>query len=135
VAHRFLWSALSKEKKYREAVETARGFLALQGYRASADALSSTFEEGGYSPAMRRAAAALAEQKRKSHRQGGYLPAIHIARLFAHAGDKDKALGALEEAMRERSPSMASLNVDPDWDVLRGSSGYEELLRRLRLPR
>jgi hypothetical protein len=66
--------------------------------------------------------------------KGRYIPAMHIARLYAHAGEKDQALDALEDAFHERSPSMGSLNVDPDWDVLRGGPRYEDLLRRLNLP-
>jgi TolB-like protein/DNA-binding winged helix-turn-helix (wHTH) protein len=56
-----------------------------------------------------------------------------IAQAFAGIGDKGQTLAWLEKAYARRSNSLTSLKVDPAYDLLRGDSRFENLLRRVGL--
>lgn len=63
-----------------------------------------------------------------------YVPALRIARLYAHAAEKDKALPWVEKAYEEREPPLVHLWVSWDWDNLRDSPRFHALLRRMNFP-
>ncbi len=71
----------------------------------------------------------MAERSRQKH-----VPAIRIARMYAHSGDKDKALDWLEKAYQNRESPMARTAVFWDWDSLRGEPRFKDLLQRMKLP-
>ena len=48
-----------------------------------------------------------------------YVLPTEIARLYAYAGEKERALDWLEKAYQERDMYMVYLSVDPTWDSLR----------------
>ena len=58
-----------------------------------------------------------------------YLEAI----VYSGLGDKDKALGQLEKALREKACWMVFLNVDPFLDSLRLEPRFTSLIRRMGL--
>jgi hypothetical protein len=62
-----------------------------------------------------------------------YVQPTQVARLYAHAGDKDHALQWLEKAFEEQLPAMVHLGVDLDWEILRDDPRFQDLLRRLNL--
>lgn len=49
--------------------------------------------------------------------------------LYTHLGEKSKALDLLEEAYEQRSLSMTELAIEPAFDLLRGESRFQNLLR------
>jgi TolB-like protein/DNA-binding winged helix-turn-helix (wHTH) protein len=58
--------------------------------------------------------------------------------LLAYAGsseekEKDKILVLLHEAYAQRSPALAQIKVDPQYDPLRGDSRFQELLHQVGL--
>lgn len=55
------------------------------------------------------------------------------AETCARAGDKQKALRYLAEAIKERDHRVTQLKVNPIFDVLRSEPRWEELLRRVNL--
>ena len=59
---------------------------------------------------------------------GGYM-----ARAYAALGDRDRAFTWLERAVRGRSPVIAYLRVDPQFDALRGDVRFARLLREAGL--
>lgn len=59
---------------------------------------------------------------------------MHIARLYAHAGEQEAALDLLDRAYADRFFSMSAIAVDSDWDALRDHPRFLELLRRMNLP-
>jgi len=59
---------------------------------------------------------------------------VRIARMFAHAGDADRALHWLERAYDNRESPLARLAVFWDWDDLRPDPRFRNLLTRLNLP-
>ncbi len=63
-----------------------------------------------------------------------HVPAIRIARMFAHAGETDSALQWLERAYENHESPMGRLGVVWDWQALRSEPRFQDLMRRLNLP-
>jgi hypothetical protein len=78
---------------------------------------------------MRLAGEVLSGRSNRSH-----VPAMRIARMYAHAGENDRAFEWLEKAYEERETTMIHLNVGWDWDGLRDDLRFHSLLRRMSLP-
>jgi hypothetical protein len=106
----------------------AETFFEVLGDKEIAQVLQCGYTDGGYSKAMHLAAERLSE---RSHLT--YVQPTQIARLYAHAGDKDHALEWLEKAYEERLPAMVHLGVDLDWSSLRSEPRFQDLMRRLNL--
>jgi hypothetical protein len=113
---------------YEEAVGAAKAFFAVLGDKEIVQALQSGYAAAGYSGAMRAAAETLSQRSYLT-----YVQPTQIARLYAHAGDKDHALQWLEKAFEEQLPAMVHLGVDLDWEILRDDPRFQDLLRRLNL--
>ena len=94
-----------------------------------ADALTHGYTEGGYARAMHRGAEVLADSSKRTH-----VPAVRIARLYAHAGDKDEVLRWLKKAYDERETPLIHLGVAWDWDLLKTDPRFQDLLRSMRFP-
>jgi len=88
------------------------------------------FAESDYRGAMKLAAEAMAARAQQTH-----VPAIRIARLYAHAEEKDRALDWLEKAYEAREGPLSRLGVVWDWDNLRDDPHFQSLLRRMNLPK
>jgi hypothetical protein len=58
---------------------------------------------------------------------------VEAARCFAQVGDKEQALSLLEECYQQRCYSMVTVKAEPDFDVLRDESRYQDLERRIGL--
>ena len=82
-----------------------------------------------YPRAMHLGADVLAERSRHS-----YVPAIRIARLYAHARDKEQVMKWLEKAYDRRESPLGHLSVAWDWDLMRDDPRFRELVRRSGLP-
>jgi len=127
-AHMGLWGAYYKKGMHDEALaEAIKFFVALHDV-AVADALTHGYRQGGYARAMHRGAAVLAERSKRTH-----VPAVRIARLYAHAGDKDEVLRWLRKAYDDRESPLLHLSVAWDWDFLRNDPRFQDLLRRVEL--
>jgi TolB-like protein/lipoprotein NlpI len=124
-----LWGAYYQKRMYGEAQEEAKKFFALIGDQEVAEALACGCAEGGYPGAMSRAAEKLVERSKQT-----YLPAVRVARLYAHAGKKDQALAWLEKAYDEHESPLVHLGVGWDWDSLRDEPRFQDLLRRMNIP-
>ncbi len=128
-AHLGLWGAFCQKQMYEEALAEAQKFHALVGYSEVAEALSQGYGQSDYKGAMRRAAEALATRSQQTH-----VPSIRIARLYAHSGEKERALDWLDKAYEERDPPLSRLSVVWDWDSLRDDQRFQNLLRRMNFP-
>jgi len=62
-----------------------------------------------------------------------YVPRYQIAAIYVGLGEKDKALGSLEQAFSNREEIITFLKVDPTWDTLRSDSKFQDLLHRAGL--
>jgi hypothetical protein len=65
-----------------------------------------------------------------------YLPAVHLAIIYAGLGENDKALDSLGKGYDDRSTGggvITTIKVDPIFDPLRSGPRFAELLRRMNL--
>ncbi len=114
---------------YDEALAEAESFFALLEDREVTEAMARGYADSDYRGAMRLAAEKLAARSNLT-----YVPALRIARLYAHAGEKDRALEWLEKAYEEREPPLVHLRVGWDWHSLRDDPRFQDLLRRMNFP-
>jgi serine/threonine-protein kinase len=128
-AHMGLWGAFYKKAMYADALAEADKFYAALNDHEVQDALRLGQAEGGYRRAMHNGAEVLAQRARQS-----YVPGVRIARLYAHAGDKDQAIAWLQQANERRETVLIHLNVAWDWDALRSDRRFQDLLRRMNFP-
>ncbi len=128
-AHLGLWGAFYKKGMKEEALAEAKKFFEALHDREVLDALDRGSREAGYRRAMKRAADTLAAHSRLS-----YAPAMRIARLYAHAGEKDLALAWLESAYERHDNNLTHIGVGWDWDELRDDPRFQDLLRRMNFP-
>jgi hypothetical protein len=63
------------------------------------------------------------------------IPPALLPYLYTLVGDKDHAIAGLEENYRVHGVCMLFLNVNPDWDGLRSDPRFQDLVRRVGLPR
>jgi TolB-like protein/predicted Zn-dependent protease len=128
-AHLGLWQAYHHKGMHEEALASVREYFSKWGDDEMVSILDAGFAEGGYQQAMRRAAQ---ERIRRSEQQT--VLAIHVAQMFAYAGDEQRALDWLEKAHEARETGLVKLQVDPDWDGLRDEPRFQDLLRRMDFP-
>lgn len=62
--------------------------------------------------------------------ENGTAPTL-IAQAYAEMAEADSALSLLEEAVEERDGQIVFLGVQPTWDNIRGTPGFERLSDRL----
>jgi TolB-like protein/DNA-binding winged helix-turn-helix (wHTH) protein/Tfp pilus assembly protein PilF len=127
-AHMGLWGAYYKKGMPDEALAEARKFFSVLHDHEVEEALVRGYAEGGYARAMHLGADVLAARSQRTH-----VPAVRIARLYAHAGAKEQALHWLQKACDERESPMTHLGVAWDWDFLRPDPRFQDLMRRVGL--
>jgi tetratricopeptide (TPR) repeat protein len=86
-----------------------------------------------YAIAGRRSEAEMLLRQLNERAQHTYVPAFHIAIIYAGLGQKDQALVWLEKGYQERSAWMVWLKVDPRLDALHSDPRFQDLLRRVGL--
>jgi len=64
-----------------------------------------------------------------------YIAAQSFAIVYIGLGDKDQAFAWLDKAYEERANRRAYLKFEPTWDPIRPDPRFDELLRRIGLPR
>jgi tetratricopeptide (TPR) repeat protein len=65
---------------------------------------------------------------------GGDAAAYQFATIYAQWGDRDKALVAIETALRLRDPGLELLKTDPLLDPLRKEPRFQAIERELKFP-
>jgi tetratricopeptide (TPR) repeat protein len=125
-----LWGAFYQKQMNEEALAEAKKFFAVLRDNEAVEALDYGYAQAGYPRAMSLAAENLAARSNRTH-----VPAFRIARLYAHAGEKDRALEWLEKAYEQRESPLVHLSVGWDWDSLRSDPRFQDLLGRMKFPR
>lgn len=128
-AHMGLWGAYYKKHMDAQAMQEAVRFFQTIHDQETAVALNAGYKQAGYKEGMKRGADILALRAQKT-----YAPGIRIARLYAHAGDTNRALLWLEKAEAARETPLLHLGVAWDWDSLRSDPRFQELVRRMNFP-
>ena len=88
------------------------------------------YAEGGYASAQKR----LADVKAARCGKQGGTNAWYIANAYLYAGDRDHALEWLKKAYEERNGNIPYIG-SPVFDSLRSEPRFQDLLRRMNLPR
>ena len=60
---------------------------------------------------------------------------VEIASFYAKAGEKDRAFDWLEKAYERRVSVLTNIGVDSAFDPLRSDPRFDDLLRRIGLPK
>ncbi len=128
MAQSVLWELFHEKGMYEEALAEAKKYFDLLGHSEVAEALDRGYAQGGYRGAMRIGAETLAARSGTT-----FVRPVAIARLYARAGENDRALEWLERAVKGRDPNMVLLSVLPRWDSLRDDPRFQDLLRRMNL--
>jgi len=67
--------------------------------------------------------------------KSSYVPSVMVAKACVRLGDKECAFEWLERGFRERDDLMIDLNVEPVFDGLRPDPRFQDLIRRVGIPR
>ena len=126
LTHRYLWTAFHGQRRLDRALEHASTFIATLGHPDVAETMRRVSKSETYARAMGAAAEALAAKSR-----AGYVQPSEIARLFAYAGDKERAFEWLDRAYDARDTWMAFLNTDPRFDSLHADPRFTALVKRM----
>lgn len=128
LAHEGLWVAKHQKQMDEKALAEAKKYFDVLGDREVTQALERGYAEAGYPGAMSLAAEKLAMRSKQT-----YVQSAQIARLYDHAGEKDRALEWLEKAFKENEPALVTLNVWPQ-GALRDDPRFKDMLRRMKFP-
>jgi len=128
IAHLGMWTAYHHKGMTAQALEEAK--LAFAGDDEMLEEMNTGFREAGYRGAMRRAADLMASRSRLVYQ----LP-TNIARLYAYAGEKEKALSLLENAWDDRDSGLVLMQVDPDWTPLHTEPRFQNLILKMGFPK
>ena len=125
-----LWELLHLKGQYNEALEAAKAFYIGQGLTPIANVMSSGYERGGYSEAMRSVAETLAAISKET-----FVGPVWIALPYSFAGEKEKVLELLEKAYEIKSPMMPYIGGHGAINnLLHDEPRFQDLLRRMNLP-
>ncbi len=125
--HLFLSSAYTEKGMYAEAITSARKATEL----SPAQTVSLAFEGNALARSGDREGAEANVEKLLKLSEERFVPASHIAIIYAGLGERAKALDWLEKAFEQRDPKMAFLKVEPKWNGLRSEPRFIELMRRM----
>jgi tetratricopeptide (TPR) repeat protein len=132
-AHEGLAKCYEQLGMEREAIDALISEMKLGGATDLAESFRRIYEKSGYRAAIRK----LYEVKLAQFRQASsleYVSPFIFADLYALAGDREHAFIWLEKAYEERSSKLLDLKIDPDFDLMRSDSRFDNLLRRVGLP-
>jgi tetratricopeptide (TPR) repeat protein len=115
-------------KSYRQVVPD--GTSSICGSPVYISALGYAYAASGEKDKARKS---LEELRELSKRR--YVSPYWIAMLYAGLGDSDKAFEWLEMAYTEKSGGMVWLQAESQWDTIRSDPRFQDLMRRIGLPR
>ena len=64
-----------------------------------------------------------------------YVSETSIALIYAGLGEKDQAFAWLEKGYEQRAFQMQWIRIEPRWDSLRSDPRFENLIRRIGMPK
>ena len=115
--------AYEQKGLWQEALHARQSFYITAGHPEIAQALAGAYAQGGY-PAVLRTIVAETEKPDAAPYYSDY----DKAKLYAMAGDADKAMMLLERARARRSGWLVYLAVEPAFDKLRSNPAFAHLI-------
>ena len=79
-----------------------------------------------------RAVSTFKDIEREASMRGAPVPCV--AEVYLALGDKEKALGCLEQAVQERADWIIQINANPGFGALRNDPRFQDLVRRVGAP-
>jgi TolB-like protein len=133
--HMALASTLGAKGAFGEAFVEWLRYLSLDDDAELAQQLQSAAKKvsGPGDPRQKLAHITLSYYKKKSETH--YVSALTIAMAYIDLGDKDRTIEWLNKAYQERSVGLYGIAVAPQLDPLRSDPRFQDLLRRMNLPR
>ena len=128
-----LANAYQQNRMEKEAILAWQDYITGSGSSALASELGRTYAISGYGAAMRKFWQKALELNTEAAKDS-YVSPMVFAGLDALLGNKDQAFAWLDKAYAERSSKLLDLQLDPDFDSLRGDPRFAELVRRMGLP-
>jgi hypothetical protein len=119
--------------KQGEAIAEWERALFLTGDEPSAEDLRRSYARGGLA-AARTAVLGSEIKGLQQSAADSYVSPLEFAYRYALLNDKENAFRWLDKAYAERTPQLFNVNVDPDYDNLRGDARFTDLLARLHVP-
>lgn len=132
-AHAGLSAVLLKSGKEKQAIEEWQKALSLAGDEDAAQELNHNYVRGGFRSAQTSRLRAELQSLSQLAEQT-YVSPMEFAYRYALLDDKEEAFRWLEKAYSDHSPTLFNVNIDPDYDSLRGDPRFSDLLARLHLP-
>ena len=129
IAYFNLFHVYVAKSMYGEAVADLQQQFKLEGRAQQASTIGESYKRGGFHAALRTMI-----QIGQDSSAGNYDP-FRVAAGYSFLGDKNQALAWLSKAIDERSGFVTTIRVDPTWDNIRSDPRFEELVRRIRLPK
>jgi TolB-like protein/Flp pilus assembly protein TadD len=131
IAHACLARAYEYKTMYKEAIAEIQEAINLSGGSVIWEATLGHL----YARAGRRDDAIKILNELKSRSKREFVPSQAFIWIYAALGDKDQAFAWLEKAYEERSDVMTVLEEERAFDPLRSDPRFQDLLRRIGLPR
>jgi TolB-like protein/DNA-binding winged helix-turn-helix (wHTH) protein len=124
----FLWHAYKGKGMDKEAFEGLHKAYALWGESPEhLEAEKNAYAKSGWKGFWR------TRLEQVQNAKTGYVQAIDRAIMYIELGDKEKAIGALQESYAARERWMANIKFAPEFDPLRSDPRFQELERRIGL--
>jgi hypothetical protein len=95
-----------------------------------AELLERSYKDKGYTGAMR----SLADLLTTTPAADRLSMATVIARLYAYAGDENRALNWLEKAYQRQDYTLVQIQIDPDWDTLHADPRFQKIIDSMKFP-
>ncbi len=127
------WASLIMGWAYEQLGQYRESMSAMQKFDDSSlrtAAIAHVFATSGNRPAAESLLAELLEKSKKK-----YVSAYDIAVVYAGLGETDRAFDSLNKAYEEESGFLPYLNLDPRIKPLHADRRYQDLLRRMGLPK
>jgi TolB-like protein len=126
--HRYLWDVAAIGGAYNVASSSARRYFELRGEPGVAAMIRVVRSELEYRDQMQRAARELEENARKPYNSN-----VNLARVRMHAGDYERALDQLEEAVRAHESQLGYTTTNPLFKPIWKSERYRSIRREINL--
>jgi TolB-like protein/Tfp pilus assembly protein PilF/predicted Ser/Thr protein kinase len=131
--HQLLADLYSHKRMYADAIASLQRVLTLAGDQEGAATLARDYAAAGYDAAVRNLYRGVLDGLTEANKEGWVSP-IAFALAYTKLGDANRAFEWLEKAYAERAPWLALLQVDPDFERLRGDRRFAALAKRIGLP-
>ncbi len=130
VAHYFLAQAYERQGLYPEAIAELQKIRTPDPSHSVASELGHVYALQG----RRREALHIIDELQQESKLA-YVDPWYVANVYVALGDRDVAITWLEKAYAQHSPAMNGLKIDANYAAIRTDPHFEDLVRRVGLPK